>query len=117
MSECFRCKQRGKTWNGGDPKCAFVTGVFDPGNWMCATMNALRDAVGENYVWNDDQKAAVLAADEGTFIALSWYKDRGRTEGAWLIDEGKCYPLGLSDAEKYLRDLKFKEWTSPPADK
>jgi hypothetical protein len=67
---CKRCKQRGKTWEGSDPKCAFtkdyedyrvncleylteedkiLTRKFDTENWNCATMNALRDLIDREY--------------------------------------------------------------------
>jgi hypothetical protein len=31
------CKQRGKTWEGADPQCAFENGIFSSENWNCAT--------------------------------------------------------------------------------
>jgi hypothetical protein len=40
---CKLCNERGKTWNGDDPVCAFENGVFSNDNWNCATMNKLRN--------------------------------------------------------------------------
>jgi len=40
---CRLCEQRGKTWEGSDPKCAFESYGFSHDNWNCATMNRLRE--------------------------------------------------------------------------
>lgn len=112
---CAMCKQRGKNWDGADPKCAFLNGgSFTPDNWNCATVNAIRDVCGE---WGDerhpavdwrahnarmdsgDQKYATIEIDdsielpsdnhEGRALCLwvTWYKLRGRTEAMWLLSE------------------------------
>jgi hypothetical protein len=99
--QCPRCRTRGQTWNGGAPKCGFPQGVFDEGNWNCATLNALRDLVDETRaLWSEDQYAALILLD-GDFIVLGWYKHRGRTEEAWLMSDG-MQPLTLDDAERFL---------------
>lgn len=102
---CPRCRSRGKDWNGDDPKCAFLKGVFCAKNWNCATMNALRDLVGYQEderagvkLWNNDQSAGLLAVDN-TFIVLCWYKNRGCTMQAVVIDGYETMPLVLSAAE------------------
>ncbi len=97
---CEECKKRGKTWPGDDPKCAFARGAFDAENWNCASVNLLRDLVyegqspmpsGVDYRYCEDQKYATVQVDhvEGVEGALAlwvtWYKSRGRTEGAWLM--------------------------------
>jgi hypothetical protein len=116
MAVCKRCIERGKTWNGGDPKCAFESGVFDTDNWMCATMNALRDKAEDNRVYNNEQSGALLPDGEGSYIVLSWYKNRGRTEGAWVFDESDIEPLTLENAEALLdgkemtTEYKRKQW-------
>jgi hypothetical protein len=116
MAACKRCIERGKTWNGGDPKCAFESGVFDTDNWMCATMNALRDKAEDNRVYNNDQSGALLPDGEGSYIVLSWYKNRGRTEGAWVFDESDLERLTLENAEALLdgkemtTENKRKQW-------
>lgn len=103
---CPRCVQRGQTWSGDDPKCAFSSGTFSPDNWNCATANALRDeADSEEHPprWSEDQYGA-LVPWEGRFIVLSWYKHRGRTEGCWLMNSDRLEPLSLEDAEHFLRE-------------
>ena len=101
MSDCPRCKQRGKDWIGDDPKCAFKKGVFSGDNWNCATMNALRALCkDEMTVCNEDQNVCVLPYPDFGHIVLEWYKSRGRTEGAWML-HGKDKPtkLTLEEAE------------------
>ena len=101
---CKMCKERGQTWEGDKPRCAFESGVFDEDNWQCATINALRDLVYEgqspmpprvDYRYCEDQKYATVCIDgiEGADGALalwvSWYKNRGGTDQAWLLyDDG-----------------------------
>ena len=112
MSDCSRCKERGKPdYFGSDPECAFPDGVFNSSNWQCATMNDLRDKVDEcdeylslGSLRVNDQSAALLADDAGRYIVLSWYKNRGRTEGAWLMSETHIEPLTLKDAECFLTE-------------
>lgn len=118
MSDCARCKIRGKPVSfGSEPECAFPEGVFSKSNWQCATMNELRNKVedGDEYLTLgslrvNDQSAALLADDSGQYIVMSWYKNRGRTEGAWLMSETTIEPLTLKDAERFLGD---KEIISP----
>lgn len=103
------CQERGKTWTGDDPKCAFEDGVFNADNWMCATANGVRDIVSDfndkfpltvDFRWCEDQKYATICLDgildnEGLrkmdVLALwvSWYKSRGRTEAMWLLNEDR----------------------------
>lgn len=98
--KCRMCRQRGKPWQGDDPRCAF-DGDFDD-NWMCATLNALRDICDE---WKpkmpqgvafqccDDTKYATTRTDDifrngesiGLAFWLSWYKTRGHTNAVWLM--------------------------------
>lgn len=122
---CPRCKVRGKTWNGGDPVCAFDdAGRFLLENWMCATMNALREAVEEH---EDDQppydkpepagmwscrvdarsaSCGVILYDDG-YIVMSWYKSRGRTGRAIRMrDDDEPRPITMEDAEKALAWLE-----------
>lgn len=97
---CEQCKKRGKTWEGSDPTCAFERGAFNAENWNCASVSLLRDLVyegqdpmpsGVDYRYCEDQKYATVQVDhvEGVGGALAlwvtWYKSRGRTEGAWLM--------------------------------
>lgn len=105
---CGRCERRGKNWTGDDPRCAFSeSGDFLNENWNCATMNALRECarVREAVVWSEDQNAAVLPW-EGIFIALSWYKSRGKTDLAVVFDGPDARRLTLDEAEEYLGELQ-----------
>lgn len=84
--------------NDSPRKCAFENGgVFISDNWNCYTMNRLRVAAYEDALGTEDQYAALLTHD-GWFIVLGWYKHRGRTEAAWLMDGEEMRPLSLEDA-------------------
>lgn len=96
---CERCRTAVKDWEGADRKCAFNAGVFSSDNWNCATMAELRDLAQPGALWNEDQYAAVLRLGNCSgFIVLSWYKRRGRTEGAWFMTEDTVRPLALTEA-------------------
>lgn len=87
---CKLCKERGKTWQGDNPICAFDSkGKFKVNNWNCATMNKLRDIAENNndvrYDCSNEEKTAVLDIDGGILI-LNWYKDRGKVDMAVSID-------------------------------
>jgi hypothetical protein len=101
---CKACEDRGQTWNGDSPSCAFdERGVFTSDNWNCATMNKLRALAEDRSVWNEDQYCSIIPfKDEGTYIVLSWYKHRGRTQGAWFVDEDTIAPLVLEKAEELI---------------
>jgi len=107
MMSCKKCEERGKTWKGDNPICAFNSEAFSDENWNCATMNELRCLCykSENVVYNEDQNACILAIpDSCQHLALSWYKSRGKTEGAWII-KSDCTPpepLTLAIAENIL---------------
>lgn len=103
---CRRCKERGKTWEGDDPECAFTKTFFSPDNWNCATMNALRDLAEERTIWNDDSQAAILPIPDGGFLVLRWYKNRGRTEvAAVLSTDGEFLAFGIRTAENILGNV------------
>ena len=92
MTDCKLCIERGKTWDGSDPKCAFITGIFDGSGWNCATANAIRDIIEEQElaVYQDDQYYASIPIsniiDGEECLWVSWYKNRGRTEAMWLLN-------------------------------
>jgi hypothetical protein len=98
------CRERGQTWNGDKPQCAFPDGVFVRENWNCATANALRDLCGEWANTNDDQNAQILkGVEECLHVCLTWYKRRGRTEGAWMMHDDRApEPLTLTEAERII---------------
>lgn len=77
---------------------------------MCATMNALRQFVVDKTVWNEDCNCAVLPVfDCGEYLVLSWYKSRGRTDGAWIVSEDKMTPLTLEEAEVIANQYKYNK--------
>jgi hypothetical protein len=108
-NQCPRCKERGKTWQGSDPKCAFPEGVFVDDNWNCATANALRDiaeiALDDPArkdvfaLWDSDENLGAFCAG-GFFVVLSWYKRRGQTGKILKLESDTMEPLTLEDAEK-----------------
>lgn len=96
---CSRCQERGKTWSGDDPVCGFPEGVFDPANWNCATLNALRE-LGEP-IWIDDEHVLIVQGPRG-FLLMRWYKQRGRTMEAYWWGRDAPHPLTLIEAEQVL---------------
>lgn len=84
---CKRCEQRGKTWNGSDPKCAFPDGHrFNSENWNCATMNALREIGEEFFEHRDDSQNGSICIvpvpehdEHAGYLVLTYYKNRGCT--------------------------------------
>jgi hypothetical protein len=111
---CELCEQRGKTWEGSDPTCAFVDGTFTTDNWNCATMNRLREIAEEhNWTHRDDTASASIGFipfegdEESGYIVLTWYKRRGQTGNAVVMwDEEPVKPLTLDLATQAL-----KYWT------
>jgi hypothetical protein len=105
VSPCPACIARGKTWEGDDPTCAFLTGTFDVANWNCATMNALRRAVETlGVAWRDDLAFGAFGAmpicdvDRGFVLVLGWYKNRGRTSLARAMGDDCDDALTLDQA-------------------
>lgn len=116
---CSLCLERGKTWDGSDPRCAFENGVFDTENWNCATMNELRD-ISERLETNrrDDNACACIGyvpfeGDEYSgYIVMTWYKNRGRTGNALIMwDDEKERPLKVEDAIEAVHQNKKKNIT------
>lgn len=108
---CPRCVATGKPPNMATPTCAFTArGAFRPSNWSCSTMLALREACA----WRerDDLSAGSIgvvsvpdtgAAPQG-YLVLTWYKQRGTTPGAVILDsDGKQHRLTLKRAECVLK--------------
>ena len=106
---CKACIEREKYWNGGDPICA-SDGDFND-NWMCATLNKLREALTDEDGWHKLEDTPIIKTfrreDQTTvFVDLldfdptseiyadslfvTWYKRRGETENVLLLfNEGK----------------------------
>jgi hypothetical protein len=106
---CKMCRERGQTWVGDSPKCAFEENVFSPRNWNCATVNAVRNLAEEQHVHKDDQNYSFIPykgeeGGEDEFLYLSWYKSRGCTETMWLVTYGE--PPRLPTEEDCLRILQ-----------
>jgi hypothetical protein len=106
MSICPACEERGKTWEGDDPKCAFSSKdkCFDDTNWNCATMNGLRNHVQNTpfLLWNDDYYYGLMSLPGKYTILLIWYKRRGRIATALELDGPTLIPLRLSVAQAVL---------------
>lgn len=97
---CKLCRETPKGWNGSDRTCAFEGGEFSHDNWMCETVNRIRDLVYEgqphklsDYRYCEDQKYSTVCIDrmEGPYLALwvSWYKSRGRTDAIYLLSDNE----------------------------
>lgn len=117
---CKMCLERGKTWSGSDPTCAFNAGEFNTDNWNCATMNRLREIAtgylfpppsGSFFARDDSDNASIgvlplgCGLDEDDwlqgYLVMTWYKDRGRTGQAWIMnddDPPMCLTLGMAEA-------------------
>lgn len=114
---CRRCEERGQTWMGSPPVCAFrhVDGEsrqdMAQRNWNCATMNALRDKIAENHhqtFYSNDQVLGVLPVG-ASFLVLCWYKRRGAVDAAVVLDDEGFQPLTLDLAEAILYDLSEED--------
>ncbi len=114
---CPRCRKRGKTWEGSNPKCAFRSGKFDTDNWNCKTLSDLRalirdkhgDGSNQGFTVRDDSAAGSIGVlmipehdDIDGYLCLTWYKDRGRTERAYILSFGPARELTLFKAEMIL---------------
>jgi hypothetical protein len=133
MASCKACFERGQTWSGSAPKCAFLDGVFSSKNWNCATMNELRDLCGgawdtvpqvDRWACRDDMSSASFGAlwvpdhgDEGGFyVAMSWYKNRGATGQAYMFcDDMVPHPLTVQEAEHAIAAIKAYRARKVPA--
>jgi hypothetical protein len=118
---CRLCEERGKTWEGSDPKCAFEKGVFTTNNWNCATLNKLRSISRELETYQrDDMSCGSIgyvpmsndyAPDDfdtyGGYIVMTWYKDRGRTGNALFITDEETIPLTLKHAELAIKTYEM----------
>jgi len=113
---CKMCEERGKTWNGSDPTCAFESPIFSNDNWNCATMNALRDLSEKfsdswrSYTCRDDMDSAsvgVLHTNDG-YLVMTWYKQRGKTGRAYIVqDDYDVNYLTISVAEDIIKQYEL----------
>lgn len=109
---CQACQQRGKTWQGEDPRCAFEGGAFSADNWSCATAGLIRDLCYEGktlphgvaYQYCGDQKYATIKTEHVDGISgalalwVTWYKSRGTTDAMWLLFDDQP-PRAPTEAE------------------
>ncbi len=108
---CRLCQERGKTWEGSEPKCAFDNSfnIFNEDNWNCATMNMLREIGENNTIYHDDQNACLLRGVAHDHVVVSWYKNRGCTEQAYMINGDGVKDLSLEEAELIIKANENKE--------
>lgn len=118
---CKLCQERGKTWEGADPRCAFDdNGIFNKDNWNCATMNKLRNISEElDKTTRDDNSCGSIgyvpmvhdyAPDDfdtfGGYIVMMWYKERGKTGNALFMSDDETFPLTVQHAELAITTYK-----------
>ncbi len=110
MPQCELCRTTAITENKGNPNCAFENNVFSKDNWNCVTVSRIRKLINgldsiklrgidftkciteQHYATiNLDYIDELQDPDSDQPICLwvGWYKNRGRTEGMWLMFESK----------------------------
>lgn len=114
---CKYCEERGKTWEGEDPICAFNDdGLFNKENWNCALLNELRELVEfleiETYNKYSEDRIASIPNEDG-FLILSWYKQRGKVDIIAYIDSNKVFKevnldICINTYELWKRELDRK---------
>jgi hypothetical protein len=108
---CKLCKERGKTWRGDDPKCAFnrnKTLRKDLDNWNCALLGGIREIANSletdefqnkglriSYHWGSEEENGLMVSYEGVFLFMQWYKSRGRTSHVVILNHE---PLNEEDS-------------------
>ena len=100
----------------GPTECAFKLERFNEDNFCCKTISRLRDLAEEfGFKERDDMSAGSLGVlaipedavtEEGQYgyIVMAWYKDRGKTSNAYVINEGKdVQTLNIYTAEAVIK--------------
>jgi len=108
---CRRCTERGKTWEGGDPRCAFEGPQFSSDNWNCATMVLVRFIASDHGMavpCGDSTTAVLPMSDGGECLVLAWYKRRGRTGTALVVTEDEARPATLAEVDDAIATLAMK---------
>lgn len=102
---CDAAYKNGRPINyGSDPVCGFKKGKFNPKNWSCRTLSELRRiaySFGDIHK-NNDMSLAHIAARDGGWIVLSFYKDRGRVGTASYITDTSIEVLTEKKAREAL---------------
>ena len=109
---CKYCEQRGQTWVGSDPECAFESGRFSPDNWNCEATNIVRQIIekyGDISYIGDDRKGRIelIINDTKCAIEAEWYKSRGRTDKLVFMISTRKYPVVLWHIETLINQYKF----------
>lgn len=89
---CSLCDERGKDWEGDDPRCGFdAEGRFVPDNWSCATLGEMHRLMEDVRPWEagapssagwgfrddiSDAGSFGVLRFPGGYLCASWYKDR-----------------------------------------
>ena len=122
---CNRCYEV-RSWRQ-KTRCAFPNGVFDADNSQCGTMNDLRGLIasaripGAYWARDDDRNGSlgILPIPEHDdlprgYIVMAWYKDRGRTGQALVVNEDDPpLPLTKRIAERTLRAYRDRRDATP----
>ena len=97
-------------------ECAFdKRGNFTSKNWACETMGKLRELANKyGYVerYNDSSIGVLPLVDdvEYGFLVMTWYKDRGKTGSALIMEDDNVGYLTKKIAEKIIKNQnKFKQ--------
>lgn len=108
QQHCPRCRREyneAELHDAPRVRCAFAnTGVFSPDNYSCGALTQLRDLAGQINAHNDDENACLLPDDVhcGSFILITWYKSRGRTQGLWLVNQSSVTPVTYQQIDEFL---------------
>jgi hypothetical protein len=126
---CKMCKERGKTWEGSDPKCYFDNPEY---NWNCATVNAIRDIFTPEGWWivpdklpkglcatfGEDTTYGLICLQDIEFegeqymdgcLYVQWYKRRGATEALWIVAEDRQFQPRRPTEKELLTIIKYYE--------
>lgn len=95
-------------------ECAFSSGEFSTDNWGCRTMSLLRDYSDDFFKYRDDfvnGSIGVLPVPEykdlSGYVVMTWYKDRGRTGQAYIMDDDEePRRLTLKEAEDLIEYME-----------
>lgn len=114
---CEKCNCE-KTWTGSDIICPFEKGEkFTSDNWNCGIIGEIRllcdidinNKDSRIYArFCDDQWYATIDISKvdirGLCLFVSWYKNRGRTEAMWILDENNVPRVPtFSELEKIIK--------------
>ena len=103
---CDAAYKNGRPRNyGSEPVCGFKNGTFNPENWSCRTLAELRRIACsfEDIHQNNDMSLAHIAdRDDGGWIVLSFYKDRGRVGTASYVTDTSVTVLTEKKAKEVL---------------